>query len=235
MLRESGVERLTSTLPHNTSISNLHVGFNNIGDGGANAIFQANLSRTVLQTLKLGGNLIADQGLALVPAFLESMSNLVVLHLNNNMIGDVGARYLAQGLALSDCLQVLNLNGNRIRDPGLEIMSHALIGGAGTRAQLIRIFGNHPRSCSGHRPWAPNTSLKALHLASNWLRDPGADRIAAILEGNWNLTNVELASNRIGDEGARALADALRYSMLDPSNNKVPRKICLSCNNLSSI
>ena len=63
-----------------------------------------------------------------------------------------------------------------------------------------------------------NTTLKelkivnqtSLDLYDNNIGDEGATALAEALKENTTLTTLNLASNKIGDEGATALAEALK-------------------------
>jgi hypothetical protein len=70
---------------------------------------------------------------------------------------------------------------------------------------MSKRLGKVPEEVVARKSYIINTSLGSLHLASNWLNDPSAFEIADVLLKNCVLTNIELASNRIGDAGAKAI------------------------------
>ena len=51
--------------------------------------------------------------------------------------------------------------------------------------------------------------LKTLHIGGNKIEDEGAAAIAEALCGNKVLTNLNLGHNNIGPEGAKAIGEAL--------------------------
>ncbi|CAF1667628.1 unnamed protein product, partial [Adineta ricciae] len=53
-------------------------------------------------------------------------------------------------------------------------------------------------------------TLTALYLSGNRIGDEGAQHIANALRTNTTLTTLDLSGNEIGDEGAQHIADALR-------------------------
>ena len=106
-----------------------------------------------------------------------------------------------------------------------------------TASTLDRLLGPLPRDCAGNVIRAYNTSLTALHLASNFLTDPAASSVAATLRASSSVRAVELSNNRIGEAGARALGDALREICGDAERQgcaPVGRVLALSCNPLGA-
>jgi Ran GTPase-activating protein (RanGAP) involved in mRNA processing and transport len=237
MLCDKGCEILSSCLSRNQLLRSINFGHNNIGDLGCAALFKASVGRN-LAVLKLGGNILGDKGCAMIPAMLESVP-LVELHLHNNLIGDEGVRSIAQGLGLNQSLRVLNLNANRIRDTGTENLAAVLMLKGGKHNDVLgavnymsRTLGIVPAGSIRRKSYTTNTTLGSLHLSSNFLSDTVAGQIADIIQANCSLTNIELASNRIGDVGAKNLAEALKVPYLDKEGNKVGRNLILNCNNI---
>jgi hypothetical protein len=65
-------------------------------------------------------------------------------------------------------------------------------------------------------------------------RDNAAEEFAGVFRSNHSLTNVELAGNRIGDAGAKALAEALKVPHENKEGVRIGRNVVLSCNNIGS-
>ena len=174
LLRDAGCTILAASLPKNKGITHIDFGHNSIGDVGSSALFQNCIGRT-LNILKLGSNALTDKGCKMIPHLLETVP-LQELHLHNNMIGDEGVKYIAQGLGFNHTMQVLNMNGNRIRDGGVEVLASILMLTYGedhdplaAMRNVSKKLGQIPTGCH-RRVYASNTSLTAVHLASNWLR-----------------------------------------------------------------
>ena len=72
-----------------------------------------------------------------------------------------------------------------------------------------------------------NTVLKSLDLHTNVIGDEGAKAMADALSGNTSLTSLNLGYNSIGDEGAKAMADALRGNTSLTSLDLKLNYICL--------
>ena len=100
-------------------------------------------------------------------------------------IGHEGVTALAEGLNRTGVYRSLDLTGNRMGNVGADAIASRLI----------------ERATSSH--------LTRLILRSNQLADSGATTIAKILNSCMNLEYLDLSSNKIGPDGARALGQAL--------------------------
>ncbi|CAF1682621.1 unnamed protein product, partial [Adineta ricciae] len=64
-----------------------------------------------------------------------------------------------------------------------------------------------------------------MYLNRNWIKNASVQRIIDALQNNTGLKIISLASNEIGDDGARDLALALRHNKtltkLDLTRNKI--------------
>lgn len=113
-------------------------------------------------------------------------ARLKTLDLTYKYLGDAGAERLAKALTRSMRLQVLELKGNFIGCHGAERLAAALVGGC----PLVR-----------------------LGLSWNNIGCRGATRLSvAVAEEVPTLTDLDLSHNRIADEGAKWLAQAVMKS-----------------------
>ena len=66
-----------------------------------------------------------------------------------------------------------------------------------------------------------NTTLSDLNLAGNNIGYEGATAIAKALETNTTLSNLNLVSNNIGDEGATAIAKSIgnKYYIIEAGSD----------------
>ena len=143
---------------------------------------------------------------------------------NINRIGDEGMRHLSDALArgAAPALEVLSLKGNReIGDRGVRHLRDALASGAAPALKelmvngwaslhgdlLVRFFADAEELSCGGGVFAGGNGLG--------FGDDEARRLAAALEHATAhgalkaLKRLDIGKNRIGDEGARHLADAL--------------------------
>ena len=91
---------------------------------------------------------------------------------------------LGAAMAAHPRIVSLDLSHNELGDDGAALLADAVL-----------------------RAAAP--SLTALSVAANGIRAAGAAALAASLDSNATLRYLDLGANDLGDDGARALADAL--------------------------
>ena len=194
---------LTEGVKYNISLKVLKLVANSIGDEGAVAIADSIKCCSSLHWLDLSLNRIGDEGAAALVSSLGSRSNFK-LHLFGNCISDsIIARVCSENNR--ELLQTLDIT-NCIGDVGLACID------------------------SLTKEWTPPLStvktLHTLYLQSCNNSPDGIKCVANILSRFTSLQSVSLIDmNRIGDEGARAIAHALRgcevLSELDLSGNVI--------------
>ena len=98
-------------LQNDPRITYLNLGYNQIGDAGAQALAQ----NQTITTLDLHGNQIGDAG----AQALAQNQTITELYLYGNQIGDAGAHALAQNQTIT----YLNLGSNQIGDAGAQALA----------------------------------------------------------------------------------------------------------------
>ena len=175
----------------------------NIGDDGARAISTGLASLNSLETLYLSENDIGDDGASSLVTGLANLHSLTQLYLSDNSIGDAGASALAAGLINLHSLEDLRLSDNPTTgDLGLQALVEGLV------------------NC---------VNLKYLHLSGNiMITASGLSSLSTILQSErCSLTDISLRDIPFGDEGAAALADALKgnksmkHLRFDPESARV--------------
>ncbi|KAG0025896.1 hypothetical protein BGZ82_009786 [Podila clonocystis] len=104
---------LSEALKTNTTLTNLDLWGNSIGDNGAQSLAEALKNNSTLTTLDLWRNSIGDNGALALAELLERNSSLTTLSLGYNSIGPKGAQELYQ-------LETLVHINNALRSPDLE-------------------------------------------------------------------------------------------------------------------
>ena len=123
-----------------SSLKELSLVLNSIGDAGLEHIAEALKVNVGLESINLGVNLITDSSLQALAKALESNRSLKVLNLHRNRIGDEGLQYLIKALKMNVSLQQLDLFGNQITDTGVYALAKALEDQA--TIEIIDLGGN---------------------------------------------------------------------------------------------
>ena len=198
---------LSEALTANSSLTNLNLSYNSIGAVGAASLFQALTANSSLTNLDLSGNSIGAVGAASLSQALTANSSLTDLDLCDNSIGDDGAASLLQALKANSSLTNLNLSYNSI---GAASLFQALR--ANSSLTNLRLRGNSigaVGAASLFQALRANSSLTNLDLRGNSIGAVGAASLFQALTANSSLTNLNLSYNSIGDDGAASLSKAL--------------------------
>ena len=220
---------LTEGVKYNISLKVLKLVANSIGDEGAVALADSIKCCSSLHWLDLSLNRIGDEGAAALMSSLASRSNFK-LHLFGNCISDsIIARVCSKNNR--ELLQTLDIT-NCIGDVGLACIDSLMKEWTPPLSTVKTLHTLHLQSCNN----SPDgikcvanilsrfTSLQSVSLIDMSICDESARLLSDSLQ--WHCISVLILShNRIGDDGARAIARALLgcevLSVLDLSCNGV--------------
>lgn len=160
-----------------------------------------------------GSNMSPEYCIELVGLYISKMTNLESLDLKDNKIGPQGAMFLFHALR-EHCshLTYLDVNENAIQD---EALYHLALLLQSVKLRTLNVVTNHitPRGLPTlcDGVMACRT-LTELSLAFNLLGDEGARIAAEVLGSHPSLRTLDLSDNHIGDLGAVAIAEAFILS-----------------------
>ena len=138
-------------------------------------------------SLSLGHTLLGEEGLSSLVAAFRVNSTIRSLNLERNILGDGGVEILAGVLRVNSVITSLNLKGNNIEDEGVEILAEVLHG---------------------------NSSLTSLNLGVNNIGDEGVQFLANVLRGNPTISTLNIGVNSFGVGGMRVLAETRANSSM---------------------
>ena len=220
---------LTQGFKYNNSLKVLKLVANSIGDEGAVAIADSIKCCSSLHWLDLSLNRIGDEGAAALVSSLDSRSNFK-LHLFGNCISDsIITRVCSENNR--ELLQTLDIT-NCIGDVGLACIDSLMKEWTPPLSTVKTLHTLYLQSCNN----SPDgikcvanilsrfTSLQSVSLIDMNICDEGVRLFSDSLQ--WRCIRVLILShNKIGDDGARAIAHALRgcevLSVLDLSGNGI--------------
>jgi len=183
---DDDVIKLCKVLGRNPILRDLNLSNNSFSEEGSRALARALRVNETLTKLDVRGNLIDDDGAEAIVESLRLIRSLRTLDLPGNAIGDAGLRCFAMALGDGDrgcCgLWTLRVGENKF--------------GAGAAAGLLRSLRS-------------NFTLTHLDLSRSSLEASHGATVGELLTSNRSLTTLLLDGNKLGDFGARALADAI--------------------------
>ncbi|XP_040860990.1 NLR family CARD domain-containing protein 3 isoform X1 [Glycine max] len=215
---DEGAEKIAVALKENRSISTLDLGGNNIHVDGVNAIAQVLKDNLVITTLELSYNPIGPDGAKALAEVLKFHGNIKTLKLGWCQIGAKGAECIADALKYNTTISILDLRANGLRDevcyPYLESF-YPLIIFSNLHQSILGCYCFMNQLLQGAQSLARslkvvNEALTSLDLGFNEIRDDGAFAIAQALKSNDDVavTSLNIASNFLTKFGQGALADA---------------------------
>ena len=167
-------------------IEALDLVLNTVGDEGANVLAQALSSNSLLRGLSLGYNGLCRPG-CLFSVLAQANRSLQWLELCGNPIfNEQKSQFVAES---RECLSALVT-----KSPSLKYLGLGMTG-----------FGDDECRTLQAALSAKSSSLHFISLGRNRITAAGAAALAQGLEQNTTVCRLNLANNRIGDEGAAAL------------------------------
>lgn len=206
VVAEDHIAALVESVRRNANVRHFLLGNNIVGDHGAREISRLlgeEPAAPELETLYLAGNQLGAEGIASLALALRGNRTVKSLWLKRNPLHPEGIAHLATLLEENDTLETLDLVNTAVFDEGVAVLFKSL---------------RH------------NRSLRSLYLDANGVTVDGARHIAdyfAFLKasGRTGLTGLFLGINRLGDEGARIIAEGVRgYAplvRLDLASNRI--------------
>ena len=210
---DAGAASLAEAMKVNTTLTHLNLESNNIGDAGAASLAGAVKVNTKLTQLDLQSNNIGVAGAASLAEAMKVNTTLTQLNLESINIGVAGAASLAEAMKVNKTLTQLNLESNDIGDAGAASLAEAMkVNTAVT--QLLLNYNNigDAGAASLAEAMKVNTTLTQLNLESNNIGDAGAASLAEAMKVNTTLTQLNLESINIGVAGAASLAEAMKVN-----------------------
>lgn len=196
------VMTLISSALEGCTLKSLNLSNNALGEKGVRAFGSLLRSQTNLEELYLMNDGISKEAAKAVSELIPSTEKLRVLHFHNNMTGDEGAVFIADILKHSPAVEDFRCSSTRVGSDGGVALAEAL----GT--------------C---------THLKKLDLRDNMFGVDAGIALSKVIPAFADLTEIYLSYLNLEDDGAEALADALKESapsleVLEMSGNDISAK-----------
>ncbi|GLT36325.1 hypothetical protein SLA2020_107110 [Shorea laevis] len=197
-------------------------------------IFSSALEGCQLHYLNLSNNALGEKGVKAFGALLKSQHNLEELYLINDGISEEAARALCELIPSTDKLKILHFHNNMTGDEGAVAISEIV-----KHSRALEDF-----RCSSTRIGAEGgialaealatcSHMKKLDLRDNMFGVEAGVALVKALSLFADLTEVYLSYLNLEDEGAEALANALKESapsleILEMAGNDITAKAASS-------
>ncbi|XP_044501477.1 RAN GTPase-activating protein 1 [Mangifera indica] len=186
----------------------LNLSNNALGEKGVRAFESLLKSQSNLEELYLMNDGISEEAARAVCELIPSTEKLKVLHFHNNMTGDEGALAIAEMVKHSPVLEDFRCSSTRIGSEGGVALAEAL--GKCTHLKKLDLRDNMFGVEAGlalSKALSAFPALTEIYLSYLNLEDEGAEALAnALKESAPSLEALELAGNDITAKGAASLA-----------------------------
>jgi len=196
------------------SLVALNLTLNGIGGAGAAALAAGLRGAGELEELTLDGNPLGEAGGVAIAGLVEAHPRLAQLRVARCDLGPDALIALASALGATASLRLLDVSEPLLFSRNEETAGH-FARALRANASLVRlVMRKHPHTSDTTAEWLcdallDNAALRQLDLSANPLGPPAGAAFAHALTAGATLTHLELASCRLGDDGAAALAGAV--------------------------
>ncbi|KAJ9543216.1 hypothetical protein OSB04_022923 [Centaurea solstitialis] len=232
-ISEEAAKALRELLPSLKKLKVLHFHNNVIGDGGAIAISEIVKASPSLEDFRCSLARIGSVGGTALSEALATCTLLKKLDIRDNKFGNEAGIALSRTLSNLANLTELHLGHLNLHDEATIAIADALKTSS-SPIEALEIAGNAITSAAtppiAACIAAKQDSLTKLNLSENELRDSGAEVIGrAVEEAEFGrLMMVDVSSNKVGGDGARALAKAVAgkpgFRLLNINGNSISNK-----------
>ncbi|XP_072133413.1 uncharacterized protein [Mobula birostris] len=215
-LTDSGAKDLISALSTNSSLTELDLGANKLGDSGVKPVSEALRNpECKIQKLWLYDVGLTANGAKDLISTLSTNRSLKELSLNDNKLGDSGVKLVSAALRNPECkIQKLWLWNVGLTVSGAEDLSPAI----STNRSLMELnLNDNQLGESGVKLVSAALRKAECKIQKLWLRDvgltdSGVEQLASALSTNPSLMELNLNDNKLGDSGVKLVSEALRNS-----------------------
>lgn len=204
-----GAQLVARALCTNTTLRELHIPCNSLYGVGASHLAAMLRVNATLRLLDVGACYMGEEGAAALAEALRCNTTLRSLSVGSNRIGSEGARHLCKVLRVNSMLRELHMGHNDLGDDGAVYVADMLRGNS-TLQRLSVGVNQIMRVDRITEALQVNSALRDINLAWNTSDPDWAHHVAAMLCGNSALTRLDMWRTRLGPQGARAIAHALR-------------------------
>lgn len=193
-------------------------------------IFSSALEGSILSYLNLSNNAMGEKGVRAFRSLLKSQNNLEELYLMNDGISEEAAKAVSELIPSTEKLRVLHFHNNMTGDEGAIAIAEIV-----KRSPALEDF-----RCSSTRVGSEGgvalaealgacTHLKKIDLRDNMFGVEAGIALSKVIPVFVDLTEIYLSYLNLEDDGAEALANALKESapsleVLDMAGNDITAK-----------
>lgn len=215
LIEIDGAKELADNIKEKTTIEYINLNLNNIQTDGVLQIVLILFNNKTLRELHLADNKIDHDGMSGIMSVLGWHNNsLEVLNIDNAYYTSIGqeiAIHIAKMLQTNRGLEKLSLRKHALNSEGLYTITEHMLDNNKLRVLDLSCNKLTYKGCEhlGKFLLSENCVLESLNLANNRTGHYGAKAMALALSKNKTLLHLDMTTNDIDDDGLRMLGQSL--------------------------
>ncbi|RNA15578.1 leucine rich repeat [Brachionus plicatilis] len=205
-----GIQPLLESISKNENVDRLLLGNNIVGDQGGDLIAEFIKSgSSPLTVWYIAGNNLTAKGIKPIADALVNDTKVTALWLKRNPLKALGMVHIGNLMRYNSAISTLDLLNCGLLDSGVEILMEALSANKTLKNLYLSANGISPLGLKSIKNhWTGH--LETLFLGANRIGDDGAKIVADILKTDSKLSRLNMTSSRIGPEGMKYLAQSMQ-------------------------
>ena len=197
---------IAEIIENTSSISELVLSYNAIGNSGLSTLYEALSTNTSLKSLYLSLCSLSLDDHGAIPRLLNTNNTLESLNLSSNVVGNTELKNICEALSTDASLKSLDLHNCSLTisdDNGAAL--YQLLN-TNNSLEYLNLYGNTVTSCRHIAAGlAVNKTLRTLHLGYCKLTDQSIEELSTGLISNTETLNI-MGNDSITEDGMKILA-----------------------------
>ena len=217
---------LAETIKYNSTVTELDLSANGLGDGECTALAEAIKHNSTITQMDLSANDLCIGSCTALAEAIKHNSTITQLDLSRNGLGTGDCTTLAKAIKHNSTITQLDLSENKLGTGNYSALAEAIKHNSTiTQLDMSRNKLGTGDGTALAEAIKQNSTITQLDLSSNEFGTGDCTALAEAIKHNSTITQLDLSWNMLGDGGSIALAEAIKH-------NPTIAHLDLSCNRL---
>ena len=215
---------LAETIKYNSTVTQLDLSANGLGDGECTALAEAIKHNSTITQLDLSGNGLGTGDCTALAEAIKHNSTITQLDLRYNELGTGDCTALAEAIKHNSAITQLDLSENELGTGDCSALAEAIKHNSTiTQLDMSRNKLGTGDGTALAEAIKQNSTITQLDLSSNEFGTGDCTAMAEAIKHNSTITQLNLSHNELGTGDCTALAEAIKHNsaitQLDLSGN----------------
>ena len=222
---------LAETIKYNSTVTQLDLSANGLGDGECTALAEAIKHNSTITQLDLSENDLCVGSCTALAEAIKHNSTITQLDLSRNGLGTGDCTTLAKAIKHNSTITQLDLSKNKLGTGNCSALAEAIKHNSTiTQLDMSRNKLGTGDSTALAEAIKQNSTITQLDLSSNEFGTGDCTALAEAIKHNSTITQLDLSLNGLGTGDCTALAEAIKHNstitQLDLSDNELGTGDC---------